>query len=312
MRSRLLPLALALFSLLLVPSAAQAKLTVGISENQPSMFSEPLFQQLGVKHVRVVASWNVMTSGDDELPRLTQYLQAAQSQGIQPLVTFEHARGDAGICKRRSNRRKSVCRLPSAREYERNFKLFRAAFPFVKTISPFNEVNHFTQPTWRNPRAAARFTDIARRNCRGCKIVVADILDAADSTRSKRPTFRNTVRYVKAFRRALKSPRTICGVHNYSDVNRFRSTGTKAIIKALGCREIWLTETGGVYKFGSFKASQSRQLRATKYMFNIARKNRRVKRLYVYTFFGAVNDFDSGLVANGKPRRAYKEVKKRI
>ena len=312
MRSRLLPLALALFSLLVVPSAAQAKLTVGISENQPSMFSEPLFQQLGAKHVRVVTSWNVMTSRDDELPRLAQYLQAAQSQGVTPLVTFEHARGDAGICKRRSNRRKSVCRLPSAREYERNFKLFRAAFPSVTTISPFNEVNHFTQPTWRNPRAAARFTDIARRNCKGCKIVVADILDAADSTRSKRPTFRNTVRYVKAFRRALKSPRTICGVHNYSDVNRFRSTGTKAIIKALGCREIWLTETGGVYKFGSFKASQSRQLRATRYMFNIARKNRRIKRLYVYTFFGAVNDFDSGLVANGKPRRAYKEVKKRI
>ena len=312
MRSRLLPLALALFSLLLVPSAAQAKLTVGISENQPSLFSEPLFQQLGAKHVRVVASWNVMTSNDDELPRLAQYLQAAQSQGIQPLVTFEHARGDAGICKRRSNRRKSQCRLPSAAAYERNFKLFRAAFPFVKTISPFNEVNHFTQPTWRNPRAAARFSDIARRNCRGCKIVVADILDAADSTRAKRPTFRNTVRYVKAFRRALKSPRTICGVHNYSDVNRFRDTGTRTIIRALGCREIWLTETGGVYKFGSFKASQSRQLRATKYMFNIARKNRRIKRLYVYTFFGAVNDFDSGLVANGKPRRAYAEVKERI
>ncbi|MBA2644631.1 MAG: hypothetical protein H0U80_04230, partial [Solirubrobacterales bacterium] len=312
MRSRLLPFALALFSLLLVPSAAQAKLTVGISENQPSMFSEPLFQRLGAKHVRVVTSWNVMTSRDDELPRLAQYLQAAQSQGVQPLVTFEHARGDAGICKRRANRRKSVCRLPSAREYERNFKLFRAAFPSVKTFSPFNEVNHFTQPTWRNPRAAARFTDIARRNCKGCKIVVADILDAADSTRSKRPTFKKTVRYVKAFRRALKSPRTICGVHNYSDVNRFRSTGTKAIIKALGCREIWLTETGGVYKFGSFKASQSRQLRATKYMFTIARKNRRIKRLYVYTFFGAVNDFDSGLVAKGKPRRAYAEVKKRV
>ncbi len=312
MRSRLLPLALALFSLLLVPSAAQAKLTVGISENQPSLFSQPLFQQLDAKHVRVVASWNVMTSKDDELPRLTQYLQAAQSQGIQPLVTFEHARGDAGICKRRANRRKSQCVLPSARAYERNFKLFRAAFPSVKTFAPFNEVNHFTQPTWRNPRAAARFSDIARRNCKGCKIVVADILDAADSTRSKRPTFRNTVRYVKAFRRALKSPRTICGVHNYSDVNRFRDTGTKAIIKALGCREIWLTETGGVYKFGSFKASQSRQLRATKYMFKIARKNRRIKRLYVYTYFGAVNDFDSGLVANGKPRRAYKEVKKRI
>ena len=315
MRSRLLPSALALVALLLLPAVAQARPTVGISENQPSLFSDPLFQRLGAKHVRVVTSWNVMSApsrGDDELARLTEYLTAARAQGIEVLVSFEHARGDAGICKRRSTRRKPQCVLPSARSYERHFKLFRQNFPWVKTISPFNEVNHFTQPTWRNPRAAARFTDIARRNCRGCKIVAIDILDAADNTRSKRPTFAKTVRYVKAVRRALKSPRTICGVHNYSDVNRFRSTGTRAIIRALGCRQIWLTETGGVYSFGSFRPSQSRQLRATKYMFRIARQNRRISRLYVYTFFGAVNDFDAGLVANGRARRAYSEVKKHI
>ena len=311
MRLRLLLPAFALL-LLLAPTAAQARPTVGISENQPSMFAQPLFQQLDAKHVRVVASWDVMTSGDDELPRLANYLHAARAARITPLVTFEHARGDAGICKRRSNRRKQQCRLPSARAYERNFKAFRAAFPWVKTFSPFNEVNHFTQPTWRNPRAAARFTDIAARNCRGCKIVAADILDQADSTRAKRPTYRKTIRYIRAFKRALKTPRRICGVHNYSDVNRFRDTGTRQIIRALGCREIWLTETGGIYKFGSFKPSQSRQLRATKYMFQIARKNRRVKRVYVYTFFGKVNDFDAGLVADGKSRRAYREVKKRI
>jgi hypothetical protein len=315
MRSRLLPSALALLALLLLPSAAHAKLTVGISENQPSLFSDPLFQQLGAKHVRVVTSWDVMTSperGDDELARLTQYLEAARARGVEPLVTFEHARGDAGICKRRSNRRKPQCVLPSARQYERHFKLFRQAFPYLKTFAPFNEANHFTQPTWRNPRAAARFTDIARRNCRGCKIVVADILDQADNVRAKNPTYRGTLRYIKAFRRALKSPRTICGLHNYSDVNRFRSKGTQVLIKALGCRQIWLTETGGVYSFASFKPSASRQLRATKFMFRVARQNRRIKRLYVYTFFGRVNSFDSGLVANGKARPAYREVKKRV
>ena len=315
MRFRLLPFALALSALLVLPTAAQAKLTVGISENQPSLFSDPLFQQLGAKHVRVVTSWNVMTSperGDDELARLTQYLEAARSRGVEPLVTFEHARGDASICKRRSNRRKPQCVLPSSREYERHFKLFRQAFPYVKTIAPFNEANHFTQPTWRNPRAAARFTDIARRNCRGCKIVVADILDQADNVRAKNPSYRSTLRYIKRFRRALKSPRTICGLHNYSDVNRFRSKGTKVLVKALGCRQVWLTETGGLYSFGSFKPSAKRQLRATKFMFKVARQNRRIKRLYVYTFFGDVNSFDSGIVANGRPRPAYREVKKRI
>ena len=95
--------------------------------------------------------------------------------------------------------------------------------------------------------------------------------------------------------------------------SRFRDRGTKAIIKALGCREIWLTETGGIYKFGGFKASQKRQLRATKYMFKLARRNRRIKRLYVYTWFGAVTPrFDAGLVAGGKPRSSYYEVRKRL
>jgi hypothetical protein len=315
MRSRLLPSALALLALLVLPSVAQARLTVGISENQPSLFTDPLFQQLGAKHVRVVTSWNVMTSperGDDELARLTQYLEAARVSGIEPLVTFEHARGDAGICKKRSNRRKPQCVMPSPRQYERHFKLFRQAFPYVKTFAPFNEANHFTQPTSRNPKAAARFTDIAARNCRGCKIVVADILDQADNVRAKRPTYRNTLRYIRTFRRALKSPRRICGLHNYSDVNRFRTAGTRTLVKALGCRQIWLTETGGLYSFASFKPSAKRQLRATKFMFRVARQNRRIKRLYVYTYFGRVNDFDSGIVANGKARPAYFEVKKRV
>ena len=315
MQSRLLPSALALLALLLVPSVAQAKLTVGISENSPDVFTDKRFQDLRVKHTRVVVSWNVIAAherGDDELDRVSRYIANAQASGVQPLVTFEHARGDAGVCKRRSNRRKPQCVLPSARQYEREFKRFRAMFPYVRTYAPFNEVNHFTQPTARSPKAAARFTDIARRNCRGCTIVAADILDQADNVRAKRPTYRKTVRYIKAFRRALKSPRTICGVHNYSDVNRFRSTGTKAIIKALGCRQIWLTETGGVYSFGSFKPSARRQLKATKYMFKVARQNRRIKRLYVYSFFGGVNDFDSGLVSGDRRRPAYSEVKKRV
>ena len=42
------------------------------------------------------------------------------------------------------------------------------------------------------------------------------------------------------FRRALRIPRSVCGLHNYSDVNRFRSDGTRALMKALGCRRYWL------------------------------------------------------------------------
>ena len=120
---------------------------------------------------------------------------------------------------------------------------------------------------------------------------------------------------IKAFRKAYKGPRSVCGVHNYSDTNRFRQTGTKAIIKALGCKQIWLTEAGGLYKFVGYKADQKRQLRATKYMFKVAKANKKIKRLYVYSWFGAPRSarFDSGLInPNGTPRKAYAEVRKHV
>ena len=138
----------------------------------------------------------------------------------------------------------------------------------------------------------------------GCTVVAADILDQADTPARQAPDVplaRSLHQALPA--RATRAPRTICGVHNYSDINRFRNTGTKAIIKALGCKQIWLTEAGGIYKFTGFKRPE-RQLKATKYMFKVARRNKKIKRLYVYTWFGAVTPrFDAGLVANGSRAR---------
>jgi hypothetical protein len=322
MRLRLLITTFAVAAALIAPASAPAAYTIGLSENSPAMFSDPLFTGLGVKSARVVVPWNVMTANDGRLPGLQQYVQQADAQGVKVLVSFEHIRGEASICAKRSNFRKAVCRIPQLADYEREMRAFMAAFPTVKTISPWNEINHFTQGTSRDPRAAARFTDKWRQICPSCTIVAADVLDQADDPSAKRPTFRETARYIKRFRGFLKTPRTICGIHNYSDVNRFRSTGTKALMKALGCRQYWLTETGGLYKFGSFwtsrtkkgcRTSASCQVKATKYMFSLANANKKIKALFIYTWFGAVTPrFDAGLVANGKARPAYNEVKKRL
>jgi len=314
-----MPLMLAtVVSVLAAPPSAQA-LTIGIAENNPEMFSDSLFRSLGTRHVRVVVSYNVLEAarrGDDEINRVTRYINAATEAGAQPLVTFEHSRGAAEVCRR--SRAPAQCRLPSPAAYERNFKAFRAHFPQVKVYAPWNEANHFTQPTSRNPRAAARFTNIAARNCRGCTIVVADILDQADSVGARNPTYRKTTRWIQTFRQSLRVKRRICGIHNYSDTNRFRDAGTKALIRALRCREYWLTETGGIAQFGAFKFDLRRQLRATRYVFKLANVNRRITRVYIYTWFGGVTArFDAGLVQarpgrTSRPRPAYKEVKRRL
>ena len=50
-------------------------------------------------------------------------------------------------------------------------------------------------------------------------------------------------------------------------------------------------------------------------MFKVAKANKKIKRLYVYSWFGAPRSarFDSGLInPNGTPRKAYAEVRKHV
>lgn len=324
MRCIKLVLTLALLAAI-APATASAAFKVGISENNPPMFDDPNFQALGVKQTRLVMAYNAVTQaqkGDNELTsRVIPYLEKAKAAGIDVLIAIEHARGAAEVCK--TNRTLSQCKLPTDADYETNLRAFLQLFPQVKTITPWNEGNHFTQPTSRNPKAAARFTDIAIRVCkelgRNCKVLRADVLDQADSAKAKKPTFKSTLRWIKTYKKAMKAKTAsgTCGIHNYSDVNRFRDTGTKTLIKALGCKEIWFTETGGIAKFGSFKFDLKRQLKATKYMFTLAKKNKKVKNVFIYTWYGGVTPrFDAGITeraadgVNSEPRPAYAEVKK--
>ena len=315
MRARLLPLLLSLAAVLAVAVPANAALITGIAENQPQMFDSPLFAPLGVKNARLVVSYNVVAKHDDEFARVSTYLAKAQALGVDVLVQFEHARGDATICNKKKNFSKVVCKAPSAAAYRQNLQAFLTAFPQVKLIGSWNEINHFSQGTSRNAKLAAQYAKIAVQICNGCTVVTADLLDQADNVKAKKPTFKATAKYIKAYRKAYGKQLSICGLHNYSDTNRFRDAGTRALIKLLGCKQYWLTETGGQLKSPSFKtADQERQLKATKYMFTLAKKfSSKIKRLYNYSFFGRSTErFDAGLVDQdtGAPRKAYFEVQK--
>ena len=64
-----------------------------------------------------------------------------------------------------------------------------------------------------------------------------------------------------------------------------------------------------------FKYSPKRAAKATKYLFQLAKKYKRIKRVYVYRWFGApkTERFDSGLVGpHGETRPGLKQFKKSI
>jgi hypothetical protein len=128
---------------------------------------------------------------------------------------------------------------------------------------------------------------------------------------------------MRSFYRALgptyRRRATIVGIHNYSDVNRKRYTGTRAIIHEAHHynrhSKLWFTETGGIVKFGkSFPCSSNRAKYRIRYMFERARRYKSyVQRMYAYSWSG--NDcrerFDAGLVSRaGTPRTGYYEFKR--
>jgi putative glycosyl hydrolase len=285
------------------PQKSDAAVLVGVGDQDASMFTDPLFTQLGIKRARYFPSWNVAQK-PQEAAWLDQWLGQAQATGTEPLISFTAALGSA--CPKRP------CKLPTVRQYTKAFKAFRKRWPQVKVVNPWNEANHRSQPTFKNPKRAAQFYNAVRKSCRGCKIVAADVIDEV-----------NMERWLTVFKRTAKKPR-IWGLHNYRDTNKRKGQrlgGTKRLLKTVK-GDVWLTETGGIVKFvlpnghTLFPESERRANAATKRMFALAKRYRkRIKRLYIYHWKQSASDnrFDAGLVRqDGSARPAYTTVRNQL
>jgi hypothetical protein len=294
----MLLLALALPAVLpAAPSQARrTQVAVGLGDQSPALFGHPSFQRLKLRKARYFVAWNAM-SRRDQRARLDAWVVAARFAGVRPFV---HVSTNDLRAKR--------ARLLSTARYRRHVgRLVRHLRALgVRDIGVWNEANHKTQPTWRSPARAAAYYRLMRRMCRRCTIVGLDVLDQAGVERYIR-------RFFRALPRRLRRRRILVGIHNYSDTNRRRSRGTRAIIRTVRRHDrrarFWLTETGGVVNFGrAFPCNPRRAARRTSYMFGLARRyDRYIDRLYAYNFFGAgCQGFDAGLVeADGTPRPAY-------
>ena len=136
--------------------------------------------------------------------------------------------------------------------------------------------------------------------------MAADVLDAS-----------SVASYLRSFQRYTKHKGRIWGLHNYKDVNRRQTKGIRSL-SAVTKGQIWLTETGGFVQFkgsGGFKYSLKRAAARTKYMFQLAKRYKRIKRIYVYRWFGEKRSarFDAGLVGpDGKSRPGLTQFRKSI
>ena len=268
---------------------------LAIADQKPQTFSDPLFRKLGVARSRLNTPWNSIFT---EPARLDAWLQAARAAGVEPLIAFEHARGD--LCPAKP------CSLPSTSQYAKAIAAFHAKYPWVHLLQPWNEANSATQPTGTHPAQAAAYYEAVKKICPGCTIVAADVLDSG-----------NLPRWLAAFKAALHGPAPrLWGLHNYSDTNRFHSSGTKRML-GLVPGEIWLTEAGGIVSFQTadgrtaLSYDEQRAARAVRYLFRLAALSPRITRIYIYQwkidFPG--NRFDAGLVGlDGKPRPALSVV----
>jgi hypothetical protein len=302
---KILPLALIVGGLV-AAAPAHASYIVGMGDQNAAIFDQTAYQDLHIKRVRYLVPYDWYKDAG-QAAEVDTFMQRSHAAGADVLVHFTARRGCYVDGK---YSRSKACKAPSVAAYTRDFKRFKKAYPWVKTYGAWNEANHPSQPTSKNPKLAAQYFLALQKNCKGCKIVAIDVLDVS-----------NLTSYLKSFLKYDKGKAKIFGLHNYGDVNRSRSTGTRSVLSRVR-GEVWLTETGGILTFlPSFKTSATRQARSTKYMFSLAntydtrRKGMksRISRLYNYQYTGAEEGarFDAGLVNfDGTLRSAYAAFKK--
>ena len=275
--------AVALALMLPAPAFAQDPVQVGLSDQQSTTLTDPLFTWLGIRTARVIAPWDAALQPSRDLD---EWLAWAEWTGIEPLVSFTGAGRP----------------LPTVEEYDRAFAAFRARWPQVTTVSVWNEVNHPGQPTALHPEAVAGYYRAVRARCPQCRVLAAEVLD-----------IRGMTTWLARFQAALGERPRLWGLHDYGDVTRRRAAATEAMLHAVD-GEVWITETGGLVHFeladGTVRwpEDEERARASLEYAFALADSNAgRIRRMYVYNWREAPGRrWDSGLLApDGRLRPSF-------
>jgi hypothetical protein len=290
-RASLLTVAL----LLALAPAAAAKLRIGIGEQNPSFFDDRRWQKLKSPHVRLVVSWDALKS-DWQTAEIDMWMAAARREGAKPLISFGHSR----LARREMY-------LPTRDEFASAFRAFQRRYPKQMTFQVWNEANHGTQPTYNRPDRAARYYDALKLNCPRCTVAAPSVLDSG-----------NMLPWIREFRSEARGKVRIWSIHNHLDANRFRTLGTRKLLRHTK-GQLWFTETGGIVNRvidGRRRKEYNKRnaVRATRQVFRLAGLSRRVTRVYFYHWIAPEDRrprWDSAFIdPNGRERPALAVVRR--
>jgi hypothetical protein len=275
-----------------VPATAGA-FSVGISDQNTGMFTQPLFTNINITVARYFAPWNTAVERNKrDLNNARKWIKAAVAAGVQPMISF----GGNGNY------------IPTVRQYSSAIKAFIRDFPQVTTYAAWNEPDWIYRPKLaRNPGLAAAYYNALVANCRKCTDVAGEVYLPASQLGP----------YLRAYIRGLHSRPKVWALHNYYDV-RSHTTSQLRMMQSLVSGQIWLTEIAGIERRGHWQyrnQSTAAAGRDESFLFSLPKKFHRVTRIYHYQWQGTVDSkntgWDSGLIGpQGVPRPAYWVVKK--
>jgi hypothetical protein len=248
-----------------VRAHAASRLLIGISDNQLTTFADPRFHWLGMTTARLVVPWDVVKRRS-ELGWQTAWLTEARAHGVKPLIVFDKDPS-------------KPTQLPSLAAYGKAVKAFRTMFPWVRDYSPWNEENHYLEPTSRDPQRAAQYFNLMTLLCRTCNITAADVLDIS-----------NMSEWTRNFLHFAHHPK-LWGLHNYTDLSAGSHERTSLFLSIVP-GAVWFTETGGVVwryehpnsgRRGYYIVhSESYAAEVAGHLLALARVSSRVTRVYYY------------------------------
>ena len=264
---------------------------IGLADNRPETILDPRFEATDIKRIRVLVPYDDIERGGIRLRYLDSWFDTARGRGIEPLVSFYRSYRDRH-------------RLPSVATYRRNFRLFRARYPWVRYFSTWDEANfRAAQPTGNDPRRTAEYYRAARDECTfgRCTVITAGFRAEGSA---------HSARWLDEFKRHMGRGPHIWGLVAHPDVNRFQTTHTEDFLRETS-GPVWVMEVGAVNFFGrGLRPSLTRQTRAMRFLTTqFPRLSPRLKRIYVYHWRAAQGDtlWDSGLLSvDGAPRPAYR------